>query len=33
MDYKRLPYGISDFTWIQNQNRFLTDKTMFIPKM
>ena len=33
MDYKRLPYGIADFTWIQNQNRFLTDKTMFIPKM
>ena len=33
MDYKRLPYGIPNFTWIQNQNRFLTDKTMFIPKM
>ena len=33
MDYKRLPYVIADFTWIQNQNRFLTDKTMFIPKM
>ena len=33
MDYKRLPYGIADFTWIQNQNRFLTYNTMFIPKM
>ena len=33
MDYKRLPYGVADFTWIQSQNRYLTDKTMFIPKM
>ena len=33
MDYKRLPYGIADFTWIQSQNRYFTDKTEYIPKM
>lgn len=33
MDYKRLPYGIPDFTWIQQQNRYMVDKTMYIPKM
>ena len=33
MDYKRLPYGIPDFTWIRQQNNYLVDKTMYIPKM
>lgn len=33
MEYKRLPYGIADFTWIQSQNNYCTDKTMYIPKM
>lgn len=33
MDYKRLPYGVADFTWIKSQNRYCADKTMFIPKM
>ena len=33
MDYKRLPYGVADYTWIKSQNRYCTDKTMFIPKM
>ncbi len=33
MDYKRLPYGIADFTWIQKQNNYIADKTMYLPKM
>ena len=33
MDYKRLPYGVADFTWIKSQNRYWADKTMYIPKM
>lgn len=33
MDYKRLPYGVADYTWIKSQNRYWADKTMFIPKM
>lgn len=33
MEYKRLPYGIPDYTWIKSQNRYCTDKTMYIPKM
>lgn len=33
MDYKRLPYGVADFTWIKSQNRYCADKTMFIPKI
>ncbi len=33
MDYKRLPYGIPDFTWIRQQNNYWADKTMYIPKM
>ena len=33
MDYKRLPYGVPDYTWIKSQNRYCADKTMFIPKM
>ena len=33
MEYKRLPYGIPDFTWIRSQNNYWIDKTMFIPKM
>ena len=33
MDYKRLPYGVADYTWIKSQNRYCADKTMFIPKM
>lgn len=33
MEYKRLPYGIANFTWIQSQNNYCTDKTMYIPKM
>ena len=33
MDYKRLPYGVADYTWIKSQNNYCTDKTMFIPKM
>ena len=33
MDYKRLPYGVPDFTWIKSQNNYYIDKTMFIPKM
>ena len=33
MDYKRLPYGVADYTWIKSQNRYCADKTMYIPKM
>ena len=33
MDYKRLPYGVADYTWIKSQNKYCADKTMFIPKM
>ena len=33
MDYKRLPYGVPNFTWIKQQNRYFADKTMYIPKM
>lgn len=33
MDYKRLPYGVADYTWIKSQNRYCADKTKFIPKM
>lgn len=33
MDYKRLLYGVADYTWIKSQNRYCADKTMFIPKM
>lgn len=33
MDYKRLPYGVADYTWIKSQNRYWADKTMYIPKM
>lgn len=32
MDYKRLPYGVADYTWIKSQNRYWADKTMYIPK-
>ncbi len=33
MDYKELPYGIPNFTWIRQQNNYWADKTMYIPKM
>lgn len=33
MEYKRLPYGMPDYTWIRQQNNYCTDKTMYIPKV
>lgn len=33
MDYKRLPYGISSFTQLRNQNCYWADKSMFIPQI
>ena len=33
MDYKALPYGIPDYTWIRQQNNYCADKTMYIPKI
>ena len=33
MDYKALPYGMPNFTWIRQENYYWADKTMYIPKM
>lgn len=33
MDYKELPYGVPNFTWIRQENYYWADKTMYIPKM
>lgn len=33
MEYKRLPYGMPDYTWIRQQNNYCADKTMYIPKV
>lgn len=33
MDYKRLAYGMPDYTWIKKENRYCADKTMYIPKI
>lgn len=33
MDYKELPYGMPNFTWIRQENYYWADKTMYIPKM
>ena len=32
-DYKLVPYGISDFEQVRNENKYLVDKTMFFEKM
>lgn len=33
MEYKKLPYGISSFTQLRNQNCYWADKSMFIPQI
>ncbi len=33
MEYKTLPYGISSFTQLRNQDCYWVDKSMFIPKI
>lgn len=30
---KRIPYGISNFTQVRNENLYYSDKTMFLEKM
>ena len=32
-DFKRIPYGISDFKQVLEENKYLVDKTMFFEKM
>lgn len=32
-DYKRIPYGISDFRQLREENLFYVDKTMYLPRM
>ena len=33
VDYKLVPYGISDFEQVRKENKYLVDKTMFFEKM
>ncbi len=33
MEYKGLPYGMPNFTWIRQENYYWADKTMYIPKL
>lgn len=32
-DFKRIPYGISNFKQVQEDNLYLVDKTMFFERM
>ena len=32
-DYKRIPYGISDFRQLREEKKYYVDKTMYIPRM
>ena len=32
-DFKRIPYGISDFKQVREENKYLVDKTMFFERM
>ena len=32
-DFKQIPYGISDFRQVRQENKYLVDKTMFFEKM
>ncbi len=32
-DFKRIPYGISNFKQVRRENKYLVDKTMFFEKM
>jgi hypothetical protein len=32
-DYKQIPYGISDFKQVREENKYLVDKTMYFEKM
>ena len=32
-DFKQIPYGISDFKQVRQENKYLVDKTMFFEKM
>ena len=31
--YKLIPYGISDFAQLRRENKYYTDKTMYLPRM
>lgn len=33
MDYKLIPYGISDFAQLRRENKYYVDKTMYLPKL
>lgn len=32
-DYKRIPYGISDFRQLREERKYYVDKTMYLPRM
>ena len=32
-DFKRIPYGISDFKQVRQENKYLVDKTMYFERM
>ncbi|MBQ9586370.1 MAG: ATP-binding protein [Bacteroidaceae bacterium] len=32
-DYKLIPYGISDFAQLRDENKYYVDKTMYLPRM
>lgn len=32
-DFKRIPYGISDFKQVRKENKYLVDKTMYFERM
>ena len=32
-DYKRIPYGISDFRQLREEGKYYVDKTMYLPRM
>ena len=32
-DYKRIPYGISDFRQLREEGKYYVDKTMYLPWM
>ena len=32
-NFKRIPYGISDFKQVRAENKYLVDKTMYFEKM
>ena len=31
--YKLIPYGISDFAQVREEDKYYADKTMYLPKM